>query len=86
MVATKPGHQGEHEGTRKTIAQGMPGDSGGPVVTNARAIYSTRAAAGASGIRHSLRPRLARDTDLAATRALSTPWERGWLSGSLKFK
>ena len=66
MVATKPGHQGEHEGTRKTIAQGMPGDSGGPVVTNARANYSTRAAAGASGIRHSLRPRLARDTDLAA--------------------
>jgi hypothetical protein len=25
MVTTKPGHQGEHEGNRKTIAQGMPG-------------------------------------------------------------
>jgi hypothetical protein len=24
-VATKPGHRGEHEGNRKTIAQGRPG-------------------------------------------------------------
>ena len=24
MVATKPGHQGEREGNRKTIVQGMP--------------------------------------------------------------
>jgi hypothetical protein len=24
MVATKPGHQGEREGNRKTIAQGKP--------------------------------------------------------------
>jgi hypothetical protein len=35
---------------------GMPGDSGATVVTNARATYSTRAAAGASGTRHSPRP------------------------------
>jgi hypothetical protein len=35
----------------------MPGVSGVTVVTNARAYYSTRAAAGASGARHSLRPR-----------------------------
>jgi hypothetical protein len=34
----------------------MPGDSGVTVVTNARAFYTTRAAAGASGARHSLRP------------------------------
>jgi hypothetical protein len=34
----------------------MPGDPGATVVTNARAIYSTRAAAGASGTRHSPRP------------------------------
>ncbi len=27
-VARKPGHRGEHEGNRKTIAWGMPGDSG----------------------------------------------------------
>jgi hypothetical protein len=25
MVANKPGHQGEREGNRKTIAQEMPG-------------------------------------------------------------
>src|SRR5258707_15307397 len=55
-VANKPGHRGEHEATVKTIARGMPGDSGVTVVTNARVYYTTRAAAGASGARHSLRP------------------------------
>src|SRR5258708_31146064 len=37
----------------------MPGCSGGPVVTNARAYYTTRAAAGASapGIPHALKGR-----------------------------
>jgi hypothetical protein len=34
----------------------MPGVSGVTVVTNARAFYTTRAAAGASSARHSLRP------------------------------
>jgi hypothetical protein len=34
----------------------MPGLSGVTVVTNARVYYTTRAAAGASGARHSLRP------------------------------
>src|ERR1700722_9583076 len=34
----------------------MPGVSGVTVVTNARVYYSTRAAAGAPGARHSLRP------------------------------
>jgi hypothetical protein len=34
----------------------MPGVSGVTVVTNARVFYTTRAAAGASGARHSLRP------------------------------
>ncbi len=55
-VARKPGHRGEHEATVKTIARGMPGDPGVTVVTNARVYYTTRAAAGASGARHSLRP------------------------------
>src|ERR1700689_3372912 len=40
----------------KPSRAGMPGDSGATVVTNARAYYSTRAAAGASGTRHSPRP------------------------------
>jgi hypothetical protein len=44
------------EETVKTIAQGMPDVSGEPVVTNARAYYPTRAAAGASSARHSLCP------------------------------
>jgi len=41
--------------TVKTIARGMPGESGVTVVTNARVYYPPRAAAGASGTRHSLR-------------------------------
>ena len=55
-MARKPVTEESSKETVKTIAQGMPGDSGEPVVTNARAFYTTRAAAGASGIRHSLRP------------------------------
>jgi hypothetical protein len=31
-VARKPGHRGEHEISRKTIAQGMPGETGVTVV------------------------------------------------------
>jgi hypothetical protein len=40
MVATKPGHQGEREGNRKTIAQGMPVEPGKPVATT-RCIFCT---------------------------------------------
>ena len=40
----------------KPSRAGMPGDPGATVVTNARAYYSTRAAAGATGTRHSPRP------------------------------
>ena len=32
-VATKPGHRGEREVSRKTIARGMPGETGVTVVT-----------------------------------------------------
>jgi hypothetical protein len=38
-VANKPGHRGEREGNRKTIARGMPDVSGVTVVTNACAFY-----------------------------------------------
>jgi hypothetical protein len=43
----------------KPLRAGMPGCSGGPVVTNARVYYTTRAAAGASapGIPHALKGR-----------------------------
>ena len=43
----------------KPSRAGMPGDPGATVVTNARAFYSPRAAAGATGTRHSPRPRWA---------------------------
>ena len=58
-VANKPGHRGEHEVSRKTIARGMPGCSGVLVVTTLVCFiyYFAREAAGASSARHSLRPR-----------------------------
>src|ERR1700735_4339912 len=52
----------------KPLRAGMPGDSGATVVTNARAYYSTRAAAGATGTRHSPRPLLGAQ-DSGTTRA-----------------
>ncbi len=42
--------------TVKTTARGMPDVSGVTVVTNARVYYTTRAAADAPSVRHSLRP------------------------------
>src|ERR1700730_16686466 len=56
-VARKPGHRGEHEISRKTIARGMPGESGVTVVTMLVCLfYFACEAAGASSARHSLRP------------------------------
>src|ERR1700730_5071216 len=48
----------------------MPGVTGVTVVTNACAFYTTRAAAGASGARHSPRPLIFRGQDVAAKLAL----------------
>jgi hypothetical protein len=45
-VARKPGHRGARNKLLKPLRAGMPGDPGATVVTNARAYYSTRAAAG----------------------------------------
>jgi hypothetical protein len=60
-VARKPGHRGERAISRKTIAQGVPGETGVPVVTTLVCFfYSAREAAGALGTRHSLRPLFAR--------------------------
>src|SRR5258708_2691806 len=56
-VSIKRGHRGEHEVSRKTIARGMPVESVCPVVTMLVCfVYFAREAAGALGIRHSLRP------------------------------
>jgi hypothetical protein len=46
-VANKPGHRGEHEGSRKTIAREMPGRSGMTVVTTLVCFLLAREAAGA---------------------------------------
>src|SRR5450755_1116068 len=64
--------------TVKTIARGMPGVSGVTVVTNARAFYTTRAAAGAPSARHSLRPLIFRRRDFLAKlgRIALREWER----------
>jgi hypothetical protein len=75
-VAKEPGHRGEHEAAVKTIARGMPGDSGVTVVTNARVYYTTRAAAGASGARHSLRPRCSEGGMFLANLAQNTRRDR----------
>jgi hypothetical protein len=55
-VAKEPGHRGARSKPLKPLRAGMPGCSGGPVVTNACVYYTPRAAAGASapGIPHAL--------------------------------
>jgi hypothetical protein len=73
--ARKPDPRGDHEGNRKTIAQGMPADVGVPVVTCSCAFFLAREAMGASCTRHSLRPPLSEDVMKAATRTLFAPRE-----------
>ena len=56
-VSNKPGHRGEREVSRKTIARGMPGDFRCDRGDYARVLfYVAREAAGALGARHSMRP------------------------------
>ena len=65
-VAKEPGHRGEHEVTVKTIAQGRPVISGGPVVTTLVCFITfAREAAGATGTRLSLRPLHSEGQDVA---------------------
>src|SRR5512133_3229316 len=56
-VSNNPGHRGEREVSRKTIARGMPGDIRCDRGGYARVLFSfAREAAGALSARHSLRP------------------------------
>jgi hypothetical protein len=56
-VSNKPGHRGEREVSRKTIARGMPGDFRCDRGDYARVfVFIPHEAAGASSARHSLRP------------------------------
>jgi hypothetical protein len=57
----------------------MPGDPGATVVTNARAFYTPRAAAGATGTRHSPRPLWAEDTCTTRARRAAGTQSRVWL-------
>src|SRR5438874_10492471 len=71
-VSNKPGHRGEHEGNRKTIARGMPGDFRCDRGDYARVLHLpfAREASGASGARHSLRPLFRRARDSCTARAV----------------
>src|SRR5258705_7947172 len=55
-VSNKPGHRGEREVSRKTIARGMPGLLRCTCGDYTRVFFITHEAAGALGTRHSLRP------------------------------
>ena len=58
-MAKEPGHRGELGISRKPLRAGMPGKSGGPVVTTLVCfLHFAREAAGALGTRHSPRPLL----------------------------
>jgi hypothetical protein len=81
-VSNKPGHRGEREVSRKTIARGMPGRSGVTVVTTLVCfVYFAREAAGASSARHSLRPLISEDGTFLANLARSLRRDRKAVSG-----
>src|SRR5467141_1559019 len=71
-VSNKPGHRGEREVSRKTIARGMPGETGVTVVTMLVCLfYFACEAAGASRARHSLRPLISRGERLRHNSGIS---------------
>src|SRR2546429_996467 len=74
-VSNKLGHRGEHEGNRKTIARGMPGDFRCDRGDYARVLHLpfAREAVGASSARHSLRPLISGGATFRAKLA----WMRG---------
>src|SRR5260370_42212641 len=85
-VSNKPGHRGEREVSRKTIARGMPGDFRCDRGDYARVLfYFARETAGASRARHSLRPLISGDGTYLANlaqgmrrdcKAVSGKWHR----------
>src|SRR5712691_6230687 len=80
-VSNKPGHRGEHEVSRKTIARGMPGDFRYDRGDYARVLfYFAREAAGALGTRHSLRPLISQGERLLQNLGSTAPRECGRVS------
>src|SRR5712664_1270012 len=81
-VSNKPGHRGEREVSRKTIARGMPGDFRCDRGDYARVLFSfAREAAGASSARHSLRPLISEGFSVINSDAIRAA--RTWASGRL---
>jgi len=69
-VSNKPGHRGEREVSRKTIARGMPGRSGVTVVTTLVCFFHCTRGCGCIGHPATLRPLISEDrTFLSKTRA-----------------
>src|ERR1700722_11677551 len=77
---TSPVHQGDHGGAVKTIAQGMPCDFGGPCECACVFSFIAREAAGASSIRHSLRPPLPEAREFLAKLGRVASRDRGGVS------
>src|SRR5258706_13784669 len=53
-VSNKPGHRGEHEVSRKTIARGMPGETGVTVVTTLVCLFFITHEASVTGLEESI--------------------------------
>ena len=90
-MSNKPGHRGEREVSRKTIARGMPGETGVTVVTKLVCLfYFACEAAGASRARHSLRPLISEGATLRVNLARNARRDREAVSrdacGCLKFE
>jgi hypothetical protein len=71
MVARKPDHQGDHEGNRKTIAQGMPERIRRTCSKHLRVFLYAQVYGRAGSARHSLRPRIFRGTAFLKTTRVS---------------
>jgi len=70
-VSNKPGHRGEREVSRKPLRAGMPGYSGGPVVTNSCVCFHYTRGCGCIDTRHSPRPRFFQGDRLTHTSGAS---------------
>src|SRR5258708_30996808 len=81
-VPNKPGHRGEHEVSRKTIACGNAGCSGGPVVTTLVCLFFYTRGCGCIGARHSPRPLFSERRNRFAKLGRLEPRERGAVSAN----
>ena len=77
-MSNKRGHRGEREVSRKTIARGMPGETGVTVVTMLVCLFFiTHEAAGALSARHFLRPLISEGGTFLANLARIARRDRG---------